>query len=301
MKIFTYARTLWYEFWTHYWAGAPSKEEVACEPIEPEIILSAKEKYETQTPITAQVRPSPELSRQMTNAYKHRFAYDSGSFCSQSLVRPTKKIWVYNVSRIDHTVDNPMLGTVTIPGNTTRKRYSLWTSFPDVIINLQAPLDTDDLIMCPARGDLFVMDLLNPDNLGVNQAEKPRWSTSIGRDLTVKGVFWSYNNPPLRQEVTQAVKRMETRYTALLEQLGTQIITGLESYETKVMKFYDYHISKGLLRVRAFEEANEDACREYNITPEHHAAAEHFKITTVWHPVLYGNKLAPSTSKVSRA
>ena len=308
MKSFTYAKTLWHEFWM-WLVGSPSKE-ATCElpahmewestkfvatdsvvnavqpPEEP--VYSYKVPQETIKPhvVNAVVTNNPRLTASMNDANQPKPVYDF-----QALAPATKKIWIYNASRMDHTVDHPMLGTVTIPGNTTPKRYSLWTSLPNVICNTNCSIDSNEISLSPSHGEYFVNDLLYPDTMGRDYDIKKVCSpTSIGRDLNVKGVFWSYNNPPLRHEVTAAVKRMAARYSMLLEQLGTKIVTGLESYEVKYRKFYRYFRVDMKYSVKdAKEQARWKVNADYAITPEHHYAAEYFKVTTVWHPVLHGN------------
>lgn len=183
------------------------------------------------------------------------------------------KLWVYNTSRMTHTVDHPTLGQVKIPGNTTSKRYALYTSFPGVVMLPKQDMNFD-LELYPVSGEYFVKDLISPDHIYDTNFDSP-YSTGVGRNLAHKGVFFSYHNPPKHSEVEEAVALMEKRYRDLLEAVGTTL-TGEKKRGVKSTK----------------EQIQVEAERRVNyrlfITPEHHAAAEWFKITTPWHPVLAG-------------
>jgi hypothetical protein len=177
---------------------------------------------------------------------------------------------VYNVSRIDHEVDHPQLGKVTIPANTTAKRYALWTSFPDVVIGTSSNLDVGELTTVPESGQWLVNDIIKGGGNGYN------------RDLSVKGVFWSYNNPPTIKEVNAAVRPMKARYADLLEKAA--II-----YENQTFSAERVEVMMKEDRC-SMAEAFRILRKRYvlaELSPEHHAAAEYFKVTTPWHPVLY--------------
>jgi hypothetical protein len=199
-----------------------------------------------------------ELSEAMTDAYNVQYFLNTESF--NLAAKPTYKVWIYNVSRQTFKVDHPVLRNVTIWGNETRKRYTMVTSLPNIV---QMPLHNNDsweTTAVPIRGERLAMDLINPDNLGLDQNKgtdtiRP---TGICRNLGEQGVFWSLNNPPKKEEVDAAVKRMETRYKNLLEKAEalekSQIFKGMSEF----------------------------------ITPELHAAADYFKVVTTWHSQFKG-------------
>lgn len=198
----------------------------------------------------------------------------------------TGKVWVYNVSKLTHEVDTPTLGRVRIPGNTTRKRHSLWTSFPNLVRTPCQTFGDNGEILVTTRvidGKRYAMDLINPDNLGLDQDFKSHlgYSTSIGRNLGVRGVFWSEHNPPKKAEVDAAILRLETFYKDLLEraEIMYQAAQFRPERVKQIMEEKKVSLEDAVrtLRVSAME-----------LTPEHHAAAEWFKIPTPWHPVLGG-------------
>ena len=254
-KWITYARTVWHEFWMYMLVGAPRKEEGLAprsyEPVEPywtllvanninrihdalgtEVVPETEEEaralYMRWCEVTDVPAPDPALPKVITqvNTGTETARLMTEWFNRSANLVPTidfggmlvkfdkKKLWVYNVSRVDHKVDNPMLGKVTIPANTTKKRYSMWTSFPEVVMGLNwSPYD-NELYPCHYSGEDFVKDLINPDYI-----KGGGLPTSIGRDLSVKGVFWSYNNPPKAAEVNSAIQKMRSRYADLLDRI----------------------------------------------------------------------------------
>lgn len=273
MKIFTYLRTLWHEFWMYMNVG-PASPEVDTTKLRsmPELPKQEFPAYLRPKPeplkANATVYPHSELSLRMseafTNAYSHPPIIDF-----RSMVKSDKKFWVYNVSRVDHEFDHPMLGQVRIPANDTKKRYAVWTSFPEVVTGTRSYIDDNEVTMVPLHGKDFVEDVIK----GGGQA--------IGRDLSVKGVFWSYNNPPTIKEVNAAVRLMKQRYADLLEKAAilyaNMVVDGEE-----VVKYRQENPDISLAEaIDAWKGGRVDF-----ITPEHHAAAEYFKVTTPWHPVL---------------
>lgn len=290
MKIFTYLRTVWHEFWMYMLVGAPSKEEGLAPRVDPywtllvanninrihdalgtEVVPETEEEARTlyirwcevtDVPapasalpkVTAQVNTGTETARLMTEGFNRSANLVPKMDFGGMLVKfDEKKLWVYNVSRVDHKFDHPMLGNVTIPANTTKKHYSVWTSFPEVVMGTNYNIDENLLYPHAIKGEYFVNDLINPDCHGSNV------SKSIGRDFSVRGVFWSYNNPPKVSEVNAAVKKLKAHYADLLERMEIVLMAFWENGRTKP-----------------------------EITPEHHAACEYFKVTTPWHPALKG-------------
>ena len=194
----------------------------------------------------------------------------------RSVVKSDKKLWVYNASRVTHQVDHPVLGNVKIPANTTKKRYALYTSFPEVVMLPNYRIDENVMESVPTDGVTFVKDLINPAHIYGG-----KFTDSSGRDLSVKGVFWSWHNPPLKSEVNAAVKLMETCYRDLLERAEILYQSAMINADIVVQYMADYKcdIQTAVRAMRVNEIKN-------TITPEHHAAANHFKVTTPWHPVL---------------
>lgn len=262
MKFYTYACTLWHEFWMYMLVG-PSKvsyHKIPDQKVPTYLQPPVKPKLEANAIIS-----KPEWCHKMEEAcYYPKLALDF-----RETPKPTKRLWVYNVSRIDHEIDHPQLGKVRIPANTTTKRYALWTSFPDTVIGTTSNLDVGELTTVSESGQWLVNDIIKGGGNGLN------------RYLSVKGVFWSYNNPPTIKEVNAAVKPMKARYADLLEKAAILYETSTISSEriTEVMRFDSCSMSEAIKKIR-----NQNAIKD--ISPEMHAAAEYFKVITPWHPTL---------------
>jgi hypothetical protein len=207
-----------------------------------------------EEPLVASCKITNDYSphgKAMTDANNHQYFLNTESF--NLAAKPTYKVWIYNVSRQTFKVEHPVLRNVTIWGNKTRKRYIMVASLPNIV---QIPLyntDSWEITAVPMRGERLAMDLINPDNLGLDQDAKLHYSTGIGRNLGEQGVFWSLNNPPKKEEVDAAVKRMETHYKNLLE------------------------------KIKAVEEASIPNSLKDEVTPELHAAADYLNVSTSWH------------------
>jgi hypothetical protein len=123
----------------------------------------------------------------------------------------------------------------------------------------------------------------------------------VNRNLGDKGVFWSLNNPPTKQELLAAKKRMRDHYKMLLEQVGTQLFTSAMSYKERVAALAKDCRSTGWgknLSLKRHKEIAEFRLNEtLGITPEHHAAAEFFGTATEWHPILDSKKKRKTQEK----
>lgn len=270
-------RTLWHEFWIWYHFGSATTIEVV-------------EDRKTEDPplkVNAWVKPSYKVT---SDAYKSTVIDWKSLGLSAKEGGP--RVWIYNVSRMEHRADHPLLRNVCIPANTTRKRYTLYTSLPYVVVETQHNIDSNETYGLPSWGKRLAMDLINPDNLGLDQTAELKYSTGIGRNLGEKGVFWSLNNPPLKAEVDAAVERMEVRYKMLLEKAAIQLNEGIHSFNDLV-KMYVAEIKRHYPKMKMAQvrmDARKQAQSQFQITPEHHAAAEHYKLITDWHPILGGTR-----------
>ena len=97
-----------------------------------------------------------------------------------------------------------------------------------------------------------VSKMLNPRNPGIDQDFDDANSINVMGNLNQYGVFWSTHNPPLKEELAGARRRMEKSYRTELEKMA------------------------------AIEARNPDEARSTanNLS---HAAAQYFRISTSWH------------------
>jgi hypothetical protein len=186
--------------------------------------------------------------------------------------KPDFLVYLYNVSDMTFKVSRPpTIREMTIPGKNGaglnpdmlekmkaagllkgQEDYILVTKFPSPMVTSKSSTDSDTLDFSAIDGRRFVMDLVNPDNLGIDQDAVISNRTGIGNDLGAKGVFWSLNYPPTEEEVAKAKNRMER------------------------------FLQKKLDEARAVETSNPAGLADF-LTPEHHAAAEYYGEDTSWH------------------
>jgi hypothetical protein len=197
-----------------------------------------------------EIKYDGDLSRSMNRNSYYSSGIDFSSFNVLNSLK-CKKVYIYNVSAGSFKVKNSHF-EATISACPKGKEFVLFTSIPEVIgipkINTET-LSTDVLL---EDGKRIAMDLINPDNLGLDQAKVCRFTSSDGsNNLGKKGVFWSLHNPPLKSEVKAAKKRMEEFYKFLLE-------------KAKVVELSNPKELKNIL------------------TPEHYLAAEYFDSDVFW-------------------
>jgi hypothetical protein len=233
--------------------------------------------------IQASVAYSKDLSKSQTTAHNDGFSV----FGSQNYAfsRPADYlVYVYNISEQEHVVSRPPLfSEMKLKGRAPSEEYKLVAVFPQPLNLPKGNVDSNEVDFFVQDTRRFVMDMINPDNLGINQDSFIEKSTS-GRtnDLGAKGLFWSLNGPstkayknpygeaPTAEEVLAARKRLEKRYRHLLDQ------------------------------AKATEVSNPANLREI-LSPEHHAAAEYFAESFSWHSKQVRADYCPSCGEKMRA
>ncbi len=109
-----------------------------------------------------------------------------------------------------------------------------------------------------------VSRMLNPSNPGIDQDFDDANSINVKRNLNAYGVFWSKHNPPLKEEIASARRRMEKTYRAELEKMA------------------------------AIEARNPDEARA-TADWTSHAAATYFEVSTSWHRSDLGQRRSPGS------
>ena len=176
---------------------------------------------------------------------------------------PEYYIYLYNVSTMVHVVSRPpMLREMKMPARKATEKYTLVTRLPQPLLVPKGNVDSNEIEISQMDTRRFAMDIINPDNLGIDQDAVIDHITAQNNDLGKKGVFWSLNGPgaskygheeePTEQEVKSAYKRMEARYKFLLDQ------------------------------ARAVE-TSDPAKLQDTLSPEHYIAADYFHQETNWH------------------
>jgi len=177
-------------------------------------------------------------------------------FASQNYLlnrSPEYYIYLYNVSQQEHIVSRPpIMREMRIAARKPSEKYAVVTRLPQPLLMPKGNVDSNEIDISAMDTRRFAMDIINPDNLGINQDALIEHVTGQGNDLGAKGVFYSLNNPPTDEEVDAAYKRLEKRYKFLLDQ------------------------------ARTVETSNPAKLSE-TLSPEHYMAAEYFHQETNWH------------------
>jgi|HubBroStandDraft_6_1064221.scaffolds.fasta_scaffold19705_7 hypothetical protein len=113
-----------------------------------------------------------------------------------------------------------------VKGN-ENQRYSFVTSFPQPILMPKFNDESGEIETKETDVRRFVVDMISPDNLtySLDVQIDPAKAFSIGNDYSAKGIFFSYSNPPAREDVQRAYMRMEMYYKQLNEKAATLDMT----------------------------------------------------------------------------
>lgn len=193
---------------------------------------------------------------------------------------PDFYIYIYNISEQEHIVSRPptfmrmVIPSIRTKGNmdanNNPKPFILATRLPSPLVTQRPSTDSSDMSFDAIDTRRFAMDIINPDNWGIDQdAVIDKGNVhSKNMDLGARGVFWSFNGPgaskdqhgnatgkfeqPTEDEIKRATERLDRGYTALLEE------------------------------ARACESST-PLLLQYLLTPAHHYAADFFGETFSWH------------------
>lgn len=105
--------------------------------------------------------------------------------------------------------------------------YHYVTSFPQPILIPKFNDESGEIETKETDVRRFVVDMISPDNLTMtlDTVVDPAKAFSIGNDYAPKGIFFSYHNPPLREDLQKAYLRMEAYYKGLNERAATLDLT----------------------------------------------------------------------------
>lgn len=163
---------------------------------------------------------------------------------------PDYYLYIYNISERGFVVHRPpTMPHITIAARKAGEAYATVMRIPNIFNEKYVEAFTGRINITGIRGEQLASNLLNPANLTDDcWANASNWSDT-GNDLTVRGCFWSRNNPPTEAELQKARARMETYYRTLVTQANE----------------------------------HQAANRFGEIGPEHHVAAEYFRLQLPWH------------------
>lgn len=145
--------------------------------------------------------------------------------------------------------------------------------FPNIVNEKWVDADTGETRTRGIIGERFVMDLLNPTNLGVDMwhavtDENMSWIDGGTDDMTRRGLFFSTDDPPKEEHLATTKRLMQEHYRKLIQQAD-----------------------------EAFMSNDRDQRR--SIGPEHHMAAEYFHAKSQWHVIAELPSICPNCGEAT--
>ena len=203
--------------------------------------------------VNAVITSRPDLSMAENRAHNFDFNFNVNDYLLSR--KPEYFVYLFNISDTAYEVSRPPIARrISIPGRKAGQEYQLAGRFPQPMWIPEGSVDSSALKVGAEDARRFAMDIVNPENLGLDQDAvlDPKNNLSQGANLGAKGVFWSLNEVPTKDELAAAKRRMEAYYTAILTKAEAHAVS-----------------SPGTLA-------------DY-LTPEHHAAADYFGQEYTWH------------------
>lgn len=197
-------------------------------------------------------------------------------FDPNQIRRVERPVYIYTVGKLSYTrlsVPDVFPQTI-IPACGEGERYRKVIQLSDPMPT--APrVDPDDPVNGAPKiysldGRRVAADFCNPANITLNQdfeakggAEQwVRTGTGDGQNLNQRGVFWSLNDPPKEEEIAAAEKRLNKYFR--------QILLNIDQIP------------------------DTDAMKQGMITPDHHAACDHFGEERPWHREFVQKSVCPN-------
>lgn len=163
---------------------------------------------------------------------------------------PDYFLYIYNIAPIEHRLFKPPLAPIfDIAACPVGDPYVCVARIPNIVNQKHVDAYTGQVHNTGTRGEALANDLLNPAN-STNEPwrEVNDWA-NVGTDLTVRGCFWSRENPPSATDLAKAKSRMEAHFQRLVEEGNMLFNSG----------------------------------KQNDISPDHHQAAMYFGLQTSWH------------------
>ena len=137
------------------------------------------------------------------------------------------KVWIYNISHQEYHLGNGIVKSLTVPACPEDAEYTVVTSLPAVMIQPKDNVDNNCIDYVLFDGRRIAMDLIDPANMGIDQDSDWSWARrmSTGCNFSMKGVFFSTHNPPLKKELKAAHKRLKKYYPDLMDKANIVRVT----------------------------------------------------------------------------
>lgn len=141
-----------------------------------------------------------------------------------------EKVWIYNISPQAYILENSVVKRLEVPACTTEE-YVVATALPSVMAQPYTLPEYDDQKFILMDGKRVAMDLISPDNLGLDQDAEISRPLSFGNNFSKKGVFFSVHNPPLKKEIKAAKDRLKRHYASVVEKAQVALILSAQQLE----------------------------------------------------------------------
>lgn len=199
-----------------------------------------------------------DLSTGMNRANNADFNFNGNHYLMNRA--PDYYVYIHTVSEHAYTVSRPpIISAMVLLGKKANQKSALCARFPQPLLTPVSNVDSGEVSIMPTDTRRFVMDIVNPENLTLDQDAVVKHFVSRGNDLGSKGVFWSLNEVPTEEEIAAAIARMEKYYKQIVSDANT-----VEAASPKDLPD--------------------------TLTPEHHAAADylthHFGTQVKWHTAM---------------
>lgn len=212
---------------------------------------------------------NPRLSESMNKANNIDFNFNANDYLLSRL--PDYWVYLFSISERSYEVYRPpYLRRALLVGKSPSAKYALCARFPHPMNVPDASVDSSELNIKQMDTRRFCMDICNPDNLGFDQNTVIANPTSIGNNLSAKGVFWA-----TEQQCTFDPADTKKEHPVPSDKLLEDAKKRMEAYyRTLVNKANEVHTSTPQELVNT-------------LTPEHIAAAEYleenFGMQFAWH------------------
>jgi hypothetical protein len=181
-------------------------------------------------------------------------------------------LYIYNIAQKKFTVHRPPnFPSITFAGCPSGQPYALVGRVPNVVNEKWIDGVSGEVRVRGIQGERFATDLLNPSNTGIDiwgeVPDEMSWIDGGTDDLTRRGLFWTRNSVPTPDELNRARAKMETHYKKLLQQA---------------------------------DQLYSDPATRREIAPEHHIAAEYFKVRAQWHIIAEVPAVCPNCGETTK-
>lgn len=170
---------------------------------------------------------------------------------------PDYFVYIYNIAYRTFEIRRPpYFPIVRLSACPPTEPYVKVMSIPNIVNEKWVDSASGEIRNRGTQGERFAMDLINPANIGVDMwasvSAEASWIDGGTDDMSRRGLFFSRNDPPTQEELDKAKARLETHYRRMLAQA---------------------------------DELSRDPKTFREIGPEHHAAAEYFRVKASWHVI----------------